>query len=150
MPNATMGRASEVTLDGAFRVIPGFTAGAYQGDQLPFFIGSPAMAMNSAASNQAGLMVPFNATIAAAMLMVTAAPNAANTVLSGTRADPDHFLDSYSIATTITGLTDISSASLLVNTSIDAGDIVEFSTGGEATVAAQCAVTLICVPKIGA
>jgi hypothetical protein len=145
-----IGGAHQVALTGAFKVIPGFAAGTYKGDQLPFFINSPVMAWATTAVVQQGtFMVPFNAKIVGLLANVVAAPTTADGSIFevGTRADPDHFLAGYAFASTVsTGLVDLSSATELVNTSIDAGDVIEFSLGIE-TAVGSIAATLVCVPR---
>lgn len=149
-PRTPIGGASRLLLDGAWTEIDGFESGTYMGDQMPFFINSPVMSLSSAAANQGSYLVPFRATIVKCIANLVQAPAGASGGLNvGTRADPDHFLDLYDFSTGhATGLIDLTDLSQMVNTSIDAGDIVEFDTDGDGTSAGLVAVTLICVPRL--
>ncbi len=141
-------RMSAVVMDGVLEKIPGFSAGLF-GENLPFFINSPVMTLHTAQSNQGAFMVPFDATILAVLINVIEDPGtAAGTINVGTRANNDAFVDAYSVATDATlGLADITDNAAVVGTSITAGDVIEFDTGGEATTTGLIAVTLVCVPR---
>ena len=127
----SIGRLSQVSMDGPTLVVPGMENKAYQADQLPFIISSPLLTLvTQGLANQGSFMVPFNAKIVRVMVSIETPVTATAPLLNiGTKADEDHFLDAYTLRSiaTSTGLHTLSTATtFFVNDQIDAGDIVEF------------------------
>jgi hypothetical protein len=146
---ASEARANAIEMNGLLHKIPGFESGL-KGDQLPIFINSPVMTLHTAQSNQGPFVAPCDLEIVGIAANLIEAPGtAAGTIDIGTRATADANVAAYSFATTdSTGfynldLTDATVTSLLFSQ----GDVIEFSTNGEATTTGLIALTLICVPR---
>lgn len=151
MGKSKIGRMSELTMDGGFTVIPGFEAGAYDGDKQPFFIDSGAISISATTGNAnvKGMMVPFNATLVKALYSWQTAPTATSVPLNvGVRGTAGKFISALDIYATGTGLNTVS-ATDIADTEIDAGDIVEFDIDPTATSGGVVGVTLVCVPRNG-
>lgn len=142
--------ASRVIADGAFKKIPGFIGTDRGLDEHAFLIPSGLLNLHTATTASGYFMVPFDASIVAALVaVVEQAGTGPGLVLAGKTGDLDFYIDDYSIGTSVTvGLYDITSNAAVVNTTITAGETVIFSTDGGATTTGLAHVTLVCVPRL--
>lgn len=146
--------ASGIQLDGRYRAIPGFTEGAYMGDAHPFLVRSGDTLLDfytSTGSTYGYTMIPFNYTVIAAHYVLTQVLDGAQDLLNiGTVADPDAFIDDYAIATSVSAsvLTNITGSLVAANVNGNAGDIIQFSTGGGATSTGKGVATLVIIPRL--
>lgn len=134
MPKSAEARSSAIQYDGA----------------MLFAVNSPVMSLSAAASNQGSFVVPCACEIEEIICNLVAVPNTTPATLNiGTRADADALVDAYSIPITATAgaFTIPLTNAAVVATKLNKGDVLEFSTGGEAASAGSVGVTLVLKPS---
>lgn len=141
-------KASRVEVDGGARSMPGM--GEVGLDQMPILINSPVMTLHTADANNGSFVAPCDLTIVGIAANVIEAPGtAAGTIDIGTYANDDVNVAAYSFATDETlgyQALDLDDATVL-SLSFSQGDVIEFTTNGEATTTGLIALTLVCVPS---
>lgn len=137
-----------IQLDGAFKKIPGYAAGANTGDKWPFVIQSGLLTFVTGTALLPAI-APFDYTVLGAILLVkTQLTVAASTLDIGVNGTAKKFLADYSVLTSYTAgqVIDLTS-SLTATLTGSQGDLFSFDPGNTAS-AGDGHVALIIAPRI--
>jgi hypothetical protein len=144
--NSPAAKSSEIQVDGAQLVVPGYETGGQRADQAPMVMASGLLDTVNAVVGQAPMYFPFPAIILGIRVKIRVqAGTALAHVFVGTIATPAQFADQIQALADAAGVTYI--ATILNGGLINAGDVVCFGSDGGATATGSVDVTVIWAPR---